>query len=157
MDQPIRRRLTPYSESWYIRFRRKSRISRFSSGWIRWLEIPWSAIRVFIVNTTRTTSTLQKTARTCGTTKISWSKKENWVSFASFQWSSRPRKPRDLKKHFLKTTQRNNKCNLCYFKEDGLMPFHCDICSSPLMTLARSRKDPNCILIRSWAFPRKTE
>ena len=67
-DQRIHRRLTPYSESWYIRFWRKSRISRFSSGWIRWLEIPWSAIRVCIVNTTRTMGTLQKNARTCGTT-----------------------------------------------------------------------------------------
>ena len=38
MDQPIRRRLTPYSENRYIRFWRKSRMSRSSSGRIRWLE-----------------------------------------------------------------------------------------------------------------------
>ena len=80
-DQLIRRRLTPYSEIHYIRFWRKSRMSHSSSGRIRWLETPWSAIRVCIVNTTRTTSILQKTAETCGTTWISWSEKENWDIF----------------------------------------------------------------------------
>ena len=76
-DQPTRRWLTPYSENLYIRFWRKSRMSHFSNGRIRWLETPWNAIRVCIISTTRTTDILQKTARTFGNTWISWSEKGN--------------------------------------------------------------------------------
>ena len=50
-------------------------------------------------------------------------RRENEAPFASFQWSSRLGKPRAPRKHFLKTTHRNDKCNLCCFREDGLMPF----------------------------------
>ena len=80
-DQPIRRRLTPYSENQYIKFWRKSRMSHSSSGRIRWLETPWSAIRVCIVSSTRIMGILQKTAGTFGTTWISWSEKGNWGTF----------------------------------------------------------------------------
>ena len=70
-DQPARRQLTLYSENRYIRFWRKSRISHSSSDQIRWLETPWSAIRVYIVSTIRTKDILQKTVGTFGTTWIS--------------------------------------------------------------------------------------
>ena len=53
-DQPIRRRLTPYSEKRYLRFWRNSIMSHSSNGRIRWLETPWNTIRVCIVSTTRT-------------------------------------------------------------------------------------------------------
>ena len=77
MDQPIRRRLTSYSKNRYIKFWRKSRMSHSSSGRIRWLETPWSVIKVCIVSTTRTTDILQKTVGTFGITWISWFKKGN--------------------------------------------------------------------------------
>ena len=123
MDQPIHRRLTLYSENRYIRFWIKSRMSHSSSARIRWLETPWSAIRVCIFNTTKTTDILQKTAGTFGTTWISWFEKGNWGTFASFQWSSRPGKLEAPKRHFLKTTHRDDKHNLFCSREDGLMPF----------------------------------
>ena len=77
MDQPIRRRLTSYSKNRYIKFWRKSRISHSSSRRIRWLETPWSVIKVCIVSTTRTTDILQKTVGTFGITWISWFEKGN--------------------------------------------------------------------------------
>ena len=80
-DQPICRRLIPYSEHQYIRFWRKSRMSHSSIGQIRWLETLWSAIRVCIVSTTRTTNIVQKTIGTFGTIWISWSEKGNWGTF----------------------------------------------------------------------------
>ena len=80
-DQPTCRWLTPYSENRYSRFWRKSRMNHSSSGRIRWLETPWSAIRVCIVSSTRIMGILQKTAGTFGTTWISWSEKENWDIF----------------------------------------------------------------------------
>ena len=68
MDQPIHRRLTSCLENRYSRFWRKSRMSYSSSGRIRWLETPSSAIRVYIVSITKSTGILQKTAGTFGTT-----------------------------------------------------------------------------------------
>ena len=81
LDQPTRKWLTSYSENWYNRFWRKSRMSRFSSGQIRWPETSQSVTRVCIVSTTKTTNILSKTAGTYGTTWISWSEKGNCGTF----------------------------------------------------------------------------
>ena len=122
-DQPIRKRLSPYLENRYIRFWRKSRMSCSSSGRIRWLEIRWSTIRVYIVSTTRTTDILQKTVGTFGTTSISWSEKGNWGTFCILLVVIKARQTKSPKEILLKTTYRNDKRNLCHFGKDGLMPF----------------------------------
>ena len=73
----ILRQLMLCSESQCARYWKRLRMSCSSNGQIRWQEIPWNAIRTFIVTTTRTKDTTSKTAGTCGIIWTSWSEREN--------------------------------------------------------------------------------
>ena len=77
---PTSRWLMLYSENQCIGFWRRSRTSRSSNGWTRWLETQRGATRVFIANTIKTKDTLRKNVEIYGTIWNSWSKKESWNS-----------------------------------------------------------------------------
>ena len=58
--------LTSYSENQYTKSWRKLRTSHSLNGQIKWEVTPWSTIKTFIANTTRTEGTPQKTVELWG-------------------------------------------------------------------------------------------
>ena len=72
-------------------------------GQTKWEEIQWSAIKAFIVNTSKSEDTPRKIAEFCGIIWNNWSEMESWSNFYTSPTGKAARQDPDLKEMLLQS------------------------------------------------------